>query len=109
MLFISKKKVRNYDIILYHVCVFKQGASLTLKIQFIFLAFSALSEVFMYTWPAEHLIHVVSPLFLRNNITIFCDIMSLFYDIFPRAVTWHRQPLRRTGTMNHIVSGKTYK
>ncbi|XP_011136782.2 odorant receptor 49b [Harpegnathos saltator] len=36
------------------------GASLPLKIQFIFLAFSALSEVFMYAWPAEHLIHISS-------------------------------------------------
>ncbi|XP_032677433.1 odorant receptor 22c-like [Odontomachus brunneus] len=37
--------------------IFITGASLPLKIQFVFLAFSALSEVFMYAWPAEHLIH----------------------------------------------------
>ncbi|XP_025156086.1 odorant receptor 13a-like [Harpegnathos saltator] len=36
------------------------GASLQLKIQLILIVFSALSEVFMYAWPAEHLIHISS-------------------------------------------------
>lgn len=40
--------------------LFKQGVSLALKIQCVFLAVSALLEVFMYAWPAEHLIHIVS-------------------------------------------------
>ncbi|KAF3054650.1 Odorant receptor 269 [Nylanderia fulva] len=38
--------------------IFITGASLTLKIQCVFLAVSALLEVFMYAWPAEHLIHI---------------------------------------------------
>ncbi|XP_025153865.1 odorant receptor 22c [Harpegnathos saltator] len=36
------------------------GTSLLLTIQFVFLAFNGLMEVFMYTWPAEHLIHTSS-------------------------------------------------
>nr|XP_012233382.1 PREDICTED: odorant receptor 4-like [Linepithema humile] len=38
--------------------IFITGASLPLKIQCTFLAISALLEVFMYAWPAEHLIHI---------------------------------------------------
>ncbi|XP_032677432.1 odorant receptor 49b-like [Odontomachus brunneus] len=37
--------------------IFILEAALPVKIQAIFLAFSTLSEVFMYAWPAEHLIH----------------------------------------------------
>ncbi|KAL6434390.1 hypothetical protein ACFW04_006057 [Cataglyphis niger] len=38
--------------------IFITGVSLALKIQCVFLAISALLEVFMYAWPAEHLIHI---------------------------------------------------
>ncbi|XP_011694480.1 PREDICTED: odorant receptor 67c-like [Wasmannia auropunctata] len=38
--------------------IFIAEVSLSLKIQCVFLATSALLEVFMYAWPAEHLIHV---------------------------------------------------
>ncbi|GAB1868677.1 Odorant receptor [Camponotus japonicus] len=38
--------------------IFITGVSLGLKIQCVFLAVSALLEVFMYAWPAEHLIHI---------------------------------------------------
>ncbi|KAM0726991.1 Odorant receptor 4 [Formica fusca] len=38
--------------------IFITGVSLALKIQCVFLAVSALLEVFMYAWPAEHLIHI---------------------------------------------------
>ncbi|XP_077271030.1 odorant receptor 4-like isoform X2 [Temnothorax americanus] len=38
--------------------IFITGVSFSLKIQCVFLATSALLEVFMYAWPAEHLIHI---------------------------------------------------
>ncbi|KAL6263895.1 hypothetical protein P5V15_003976 [Pogonomyrmex californicus] len=38
--------------------IFITKVSLSLKIQCVFLATSALLEVFMYSWPAEHLIHI---------------------------------------------------
>ncbi|EFN60799.1 hypothetical protein EAG_05800 [Camponotus floridanus] len=40
--------------------IFITGVSLGLKIQCVFLAVSALLEVFMYAWPAEHLIHITA-------------------------------------------------
>ncbi|XP_018305417.1 uncharacterized protein, partial [Mycetomoellerius zeteki] len=38
--------------------IFITGQPISIKIQCVGLAFSGLSEVFMYTWPAEHLIHI---------------------------------------------------
>ncbi|XP_020282685.1 odorant receptor 4-like [Pseudomyrmex gracilis] len=40
--------------------IFVTRASPALKIECVFLAISALLEVFMYAWPAEHLIHISS-------------------------------------------------
>ncbi|KYN02077.1 hypothetical protein ALC62_07067 [Cyphomyrmex costatus] len=38
--------------------IFITGQPISIKIQCVGLTFSGLSEVFMYTWPAEHLIHI---------------------------------------------------
>ncbi|KYN38571.1 hypothetical protein ALC56_07054 [Trachymyrmex septentrionalis] len=39
--------------------IFITGQPISIKIQCVGLTFSGLSEVFMYTWPAEHLIHII--------------------------------------------------
>ncbi|XP_070148662.1 odorant receptor Or2-like isoform X2 [Polyergus mexicanus] len=47
-------------LIIIGIILITQGQPLSMKIQCIGLIFSGLSEVFMYTWPAEHLIHINS-------------------------------------------------
>ncbi|GAB1863718.1 Odorant receptor [Camponotus japonicus] len=50
--------ISTFALIIIGIILITQGQPLSMKIQCVGLIFGGLSEVFMYTWPAEHLIHI---------------------------------------------------
>lgn len=51
-----------------------------MKVQCVGIVFSGLSVVFMFTWPAEHLIHIVSFASIAElgSVTVFKILNNLF-------------------------------